>query len=295
MSVEATDDLTPMEREAIADWDAEKENGSEGTDEGDDDSTGDDTGDDEPVVAEAEVPVVAEAVAAEVPVPEVTTIPVDLTRIPEPPVVPVVDFRQQQFRFMDDGKTLPQYQAQLETLDNQFVEGEIGLTQYNQQRDELRAQSSNDKYSLQYQEWAGRQWQAECGTFYQHNPEWTQEKLAPVVWNAFNAEVIRLRDDQRLQGYSGLQVIYLAQQNLVEAFHMKVAAVPEVPVAATPVAKPVSMPRPAAKTLAHVPAADVNDTGGEFAAVDKLSGLRLEAELSKMSPEQLTRYLHGQG
>lgn len=50
------------------------------------------------------------------------------------------------------------------------------------------------------------------------------------------------------------------------------------------------------QTLGHLPAAEVSETGGgEFAHLDKLDGMALEAALAKMSPEQQDRYLLGQG
>lgn len=46
------------------------------------------------------------------------------------------------------------------------------------------------------------------------------------------------------------------------------------------------------KTLTNLPAADVSETGGEeFAYLDKLDGIALEAALRKMTPEQEARYL----
>ena len=48
------------------------------------------------------------------------------------------------------------------------------------------------------------------------------------------------------------------------------------------------------KTLADLPAAELNDTGtDEFAHLDKLTGMKLEAAIAKMSPAQQARYLGG--
>lgn len=46
------------------------------------------------------------------------------------------------------------------------------------------------------------------------------------------------------------------------------------------------------KTLSNLPAADLSETdGGEFAYLEKLDGIALEAALRKLSPEQEQRYL----
>ena len=50
------------------------------------------------------------------------------------------------------------------------------------------------------------------------------------------------------------------------------------------------------KTLANLPAADIQATGGdEFAHLDKLEGLELETALAKLTPDQESRYLRAAG
>ena len=47
---------------------------------------------------------------------------------------------------------------------------------------------------------------------------------------------------------------------------------------------------PEDKTLGSLPVAQGNDTGGPWAALDKLSGEALEAALERLTPEQRKRY-----
>lgn len=51
-------------------------------------------------------------------------------------------------------------------------------------------------------------------------------------------------------------------------------------------------PRPKAPNLGDLPAAATNDDQGEFAFMDKLTGLEYEAALEKMSEVQLARFLN---
>ncbi len=277
MSV-GNDGLTDAEREAISAFDADEtgaleellgdEDGEEDEQGGEDDGTPDGSDD-----------------AA---TPEVTTIPFDPAADPVAPVVP--EGPVEAFRFIDDGVLLPQFEQAMGELHEKMVEGDVSAAEYHRELNKLQAANRNTKEQGQYQEWQGQQWDRTCNNFYTRNPEWTQEKLNPVVWGAFNAEVIRVGQDPRCQWYSGAQVIEAAKQNVADAFGMKSGAVK--PQAA---GKAATMPRPTLQTLAHTPAADANEIAGEFAALDKLSGLQLEAAVSKMSSEQVQRYLHGQG
>ncbi len=274
MSV-TTDDLTPAEREAIDAYDADESAVLE-------EILGDD--DDEDDGGEDESPVGGEVAPA-----EVTTIPVNPEAAPVVPDIP--EGPSPTFRFVDDGALLPQYEQAMGALHERMVEGEVSATEYHRELNRLQAENRNTKETSQHQEWQTEQWVKTCNDFYARNPEWTQGKMNPVVWGAFNAEVIRVGQDPRYSGYSGAQVIVAAKNNVATAFGMKPA---EVRPASTAKAAAV-MPLPVHQTLAHIPAADANEIAGEFAALDKLSGLQLEAAVTRMSAEQQQRYLHGQG
>jgi hypothetical protein len=275
---EATNNLTAAEAAAIKEYDEAQLNELEeiiGDDDEDETAGGDQgAGDDD---------------AGDQGATEVTTIPLDTETIQAPPEVPDVDFIQQPFRFVDDGNLLPDIEQRIEEIGEKLMEGEITYVEAKKAEVALMAENANRKQDAAFQEWSNDLWTAECQTFYKHNPTWTPDKLNPVVWGAFDGEVIRIRNDPRYQNYTGLQKIYLAQQAVSSAFGMEGPATNKGQ-------KAPQMPRPDLKTLSHIPAADVNETSeDEFSAVDKLTGAALERAIGKMTPDQKQRYLHGQG
>lgn len=188
------------------------------------------------------------------------------------------------FQFRDDGKVLPAFQGQFEALDAKYDAGDLPLTQYNEQRDALKAQMSNEKAADQL-------WQAECETFWRHNQEW---RSGTPLGDMLNGEVMRLAASEKAAGLSGIELIYAAKERVSTAIQsVRGSAKPEPKGEPTPAEKRPASPRPAAAThaLGAAPAAAAAEVGqGEFAHLENLQGLDLEAAVAGMTAEQRDRW-----
>jgi hypothetical protein len=105
-----------------------------------------------------------------------------------------------------------------------------------------------------------------------------------------NGEVMRLAASEKAAGLSGIEIIYAARERV----SLAIASV-RGPGKAEPPAgeKRPSSPRPAAAThaLGAAPAAAPAEVGrGEFAHLDTLQGLDLEAAVAGMTAEQRDRW-----
>jgi len=190
------------------------------------------------------------------------------------------------FRFRDDGKVLPEFKDQFTGLDARYDEGDITLSEYNEQRDALKAQMNNAKADVQL-------WTAECETFWQHNKEW---RLGTPLGDMLNGEVIRLAASEKAAGLSGIELIYAAKERVSQALD-SVRGRRQIEAETKPATldgkKRPASPRPAAAThaLGTAPAAAPAEVGqGEFAHLDNLQGLDLEAAVASMTPEQRDRW-----
>lgn len=225
----------------------------------------------------------ASATATPVPVTEIDLTLPDDAAIEVPANLPVV-----RFQFRDDGQVLPEFAEQFSELDAKYEAGTLSLAQYNEQRDVLRAEMGNVKADAQL-------WEAECDTFWRHNPNW---KPGSPLFDMLNGEIKRLADKSAEQGLSGIETIYAAQARVIKAIDAvrgpsaTPAAAAAAAAAAASTARPAS-PRPAAAThaLAAMPAAAAAETGkGEFAHLDNLTGLDLERAVASLSADQRDRW-----
>jgi hypothetical protein len=195
------------------------------------------------------------------------------------------------FRFRDDGKILPEFEGQFSALDDKYEAGEVTLREYNQQRDALRADMLAVKQDSQL-------WQAECETFWKHNPQW---RPGGVLFDMLNGEVIRIASSEQGKTLAGIEVIYAAQARVEKA----VASVRggKQPEPAKPDAdkggggetdKRPTAERPDLKTLGGLPAAESPETQGEFGYLDNLEGMELEAAVNelKKDPHKFQRWLN---
>jgi hypothetical protein len=214
------------------------------------------------------------------------------------------------------GEVLPVYQAdidkvtvakqaEIDALEDKLDEGELDKAAYRAQRNAIEASLKTEIRKLeaasQNDEIAGQLWQAEQAAFFKANPDYTQAKN-PAEWDKLNKEVIKVASDPANAKLTGIQTLCLAKHNLSEAvaFAEFKAARALQKAGKTPADDKSGIPKkPAAKrpdqqTLRDVPAADAADIGQDkFAHLDKLSGVRLEAAIAKMTPEEQEAYLMG--
>ena len=86
---------------------------------------------------------------------------------------------------------------------------------------------------------------------------------------------------------------FLAQADAQVRKLFAASTTPATPVPAAAPAKPTLVRPTGPVTLASLPAAELPETGGgdEFARFEKLSGMELERQLSRLSPDEISRYL----
>lgn len=184
---------------------------------------------------------------------------------------------------VDDGAVLPQYEDALKALDDRVEEGEIGIGEYNRQRDAIMARMRQEKFSAQ-------RWDAEQQTFYRHNPDWHPGKNR-ILWGALNQEVLRIANSPEGAGMTGIQVIYAARKAVAQALHLPAKTQRQEAAAVTEQQKPrPAAQRPNVKTLGGLPAAEANDTGGEFGYLERMNGPQLRAELQRLERSEPLKY-----
>lgn len=284
--------LSPTEREALTggyeDDDETLSDIAGDTDNGEDDGdTGDDDDDDDESPADekpAEAPETEEPSTEEAPEPATVILVSDDFDLDS---VPAVNFTPKL-----SGEILPEFEAQIESLDEQLDAGDISAAEHRREVRKVEAASNN-------QEIGGQLWQAEQAAFFRANPELRQDKN-PEGWAELNKELLKVANDPATRNMTGIQNLCLAKHNIAEAKEFaafkasrKAGATPDAPAAKTVPKKP-SAAKPNQQTLRDVPAADMPEVGQDkFAHLDKLSGLKLEAAIANMSPAEQKAYLEG--
>lgn len=187
---------------------------------------------------------------------------------------------------------------QLAALEVRYEAGEVEEAAYRQearqlqrQRDaeirKLEAASTNTEIGMQL-------WQAEQQAFFKANPQYSQ----PILYNALNAEVIRIASLPEAADKNGLQVL-VAAKRVVEQQLQAVAGLAPNKDSQPKQPEKAAIKRPAAKrpdvpTLAGVPQAAAADVGADkWSHLDKLSGMAFESALAKLSEADQQAYLAG--
>lgn len=201
---------------------------------------------------------------------------------------PVADF---------DGQ-ISALESQKKDLRTKYQDGDLDLDEYEDQREKIEDQAralreENFKATFakeQEEQFKEQKWQWEGRRFLDNNPQFEQNE---AIFNALNANVIALQNKAIREGKDQYdpEIIIEAKRQLEEALALVGGAKPADPASRPPAskAKPEVPPN-----LGDLPAADVAETGGdEFAHLDKLDGMALEAELAKLSKADQDRYLRG--
>ncbi len=198
-------------------------------------------------------------------------------------------------------------QLKLDELDKKYDDGDVKLTEYNRERDAINRQIINENNTRNQairdeaianrtQTRADLVWRSEQATFFKTRPEY--EYLpegtikGKILYGALNEIVKSLDADPMNTGLSGMALLLKADKQVKEAFGTLQKAEdksPEVKPKA-PERKPPA-PLPKTKTLADIPNAAPNETGGPYAGLDKLRGQAYEDALERLTPAQRDRYL----
>ena len=192
--------------------------------------------------------------------------------------------------------------AKRDSLAQRLDDGEITGREFNAQARELdrQAQDLRDQklraevsYDRDFEAWQGN-----VGKFLAAHPEY---RPGTPLYVALDGEVRRLQEESG--GSLDPVILGQAHANLV-AQRRKSLGLPDEAAKAPPAAPAQKKPDPARPkpaippTLAHVPAAATEDTGdtSAFAYLDRLAETnfeKYEAELLKLTPDQLDRYENG--
>lgn len=173
----------------------------------------------------------------------------------------------------DDGDiTAKEYQVQLDAIgkEERKIERDVDKAQLAAEMDQQRQQN----------DWVATVNNFIAGTDYASNQR---------LHRALDMEVRDVAVSEEGKAMNGLQILQRAHANLIDAGLVKAAAAaPGKPAAKA--AKPNLPPN-----LAHVPAAQISDTGeGRYANLDRLAGsdpIAYEAQLGKLSDSERAAYL----
>jgi len=174
-------------------------------------------------------------------------------------------------------------------LREQLNNGDIDLDQYEAKKDEI----SDEETTLRIKQASAENAARQNAHIDSKRWEWEQEQFFgdkrnaiykdKIVMAALNAAVIDLANDPKNANQKGNFFLNEADKIVRERFG-----------AASSTGKQNRQPdlSKIPKTLSNLPAADTEqENGGEFAHLEKLSGMDLEYAVAKLSPEQVQRYL----
>lgn len=235
--------------------------------------------------AQEAAPEAQEATQAETPTP-VAPEPVAPAPAPsEPsPVVPAGEIQQAQ-------AVLDQIAQKLESLEAQYESGEISFKEFRSaERTLLRHQHEAEVIITQarieaqiQQATVQREWNAAVADFRKEPGNAAFE--SPVALPMMQAALNELR--AKHPGLSSSEQLAQAKSVVQNQLRAMLGLPAETPV--LPVASP-TRPFKAPPVLSVVPTTE-NNAIGEFAALDRLTGLEYERALAKLTPEQQSRYL----
>lgn len=276
--------LSDAERAALdgadtAELNAMRGAGATGVDGGDDDDDADDG-----VAAEAPVAAVATPLAAEAPADDAD--PSDKEFVSTFNAPPVEDF---------DVK-IATLNTQETELREKLQAGDIDISTYDAEKTRIMEERSELRGDQRLAEFAAQQnesnqkarWQWEQERFFEK--ETSAKYKDPILFAALDASVKAFAHDPANSKRSSGWFLEQADKQVSKLFAAPAGAA-DTPPAGKPDLKVV--PKTGPVTLATLPSAEIPDTGApdEFARLNKLNGMALERALSRLTPEETTRYL----
>jgi len=104
---------------------------------------------------------------------------------------------------------------------NLFEEGELAADELKTALGKVVAEYDPELVRIitygRYSEIQLQRWQAEQAAFFEHNPNFSRE-CNPILFNALNAEVIRIAHTSEAKGKTGLQILYEAKATIETIF-----------------------------------------------------------------------------
>jgi hypothetical protein len=199
-----------------------------------------------------------------------------------------------------DPTDLTAIRDEVSNLKKQFDEGEVEYDIYMEKRLELKEMETAAKLRAEFnQEMVQKNWEWEQNRFLDENPVIREDKR---LFRAFAGEVNEILESADAANMSGRQILSKAKGSIDDLISIVQGKGTETqPKEKSPKdTEKEDLTRDAKKkqadrsnipkTLSNVPPAALNDDGGEFAHLDKLSGDKLEDALERMSNAELKRY-----
>jgi hypothetical protein len=110
-------------------------------------------------------------------------------------------------------------QAKLDTLDDQFEEGEITIKDYNRQRDEIRTEITNHQLAIAEDRRQAQVWAAEQNAFLSVHPEYTENSLkGKALYGAIDGAVREIANRPESAHLTGMQILLKAHAEVQKAF-----------------------------------------------------------------------------
>lgn len=184
------------------------------------------------------------------------------------------------------------YSAKLTALDESFQAGDVELRDYNAQRDALVRQQLKAEISAEQNAQVEEQlWEREISDFMDVHKEYGASKYRHA---ALDIAVKDLAADEANADKPGRWFLREAHKIVEREFGATAPAKEEVNNDAKLSVKNDRKPDLSLvpKTLAHLPAAELPDTGSvdEFAHIDRMTGIELENAVARLSPAERERY-----
>lgn len=278
MSFDFTDEelsvLSDDERDALAAIDDEA---AEGDEDSEIEESQDDTEEAEEVAEQAQPEAKAEA------------------KQPEPEQAQEVEHKEQP---VDQVQALVQaYQgisAEIDGLTAKFEAGDISFTEFNKQNNELLRQQmrvENAYAEIERNKQAqANEWQKAQDKFFadEHN---AILKEKPLLYSALGAAISDISTSGEADGKPYSWILEQAKARVEDEIGVKFGSKAEVKSETKPKQKRALDSVKLPQTLGSLPAAESNDSGNEFAYLDRMTPMQREAAMEKMTPAQLDRYL----
>jgi hypothetical protein len=189
--------------------------------------------------------------------------------------------------------------AERAELTRKFSDGEITLEEKDREQDRIdearhdlrAAQQKAEIQAESIKSQTASAWRTDQDRFFKDNPDYAKNRM---LLSAFDTYVREEGANPANANRDGAWFLQRAHERVQEdlkglGVDTEKKVTPVVPVKPRPKPNLAAVPR----TLGNLPAAQDAEvqSGSEFAAIDKLSGLDLENALARMTPEQEQRYL----
>jgi hypothetical protein len=180
-------------------------------------------------------------------------------------------------------------QAKLDEVDEKYNAGDMQLSDYNRQRDQINRQVVMQNIQARDAAKTEKGWEKEQAYFLGNRPEYLDNKTikGQALFGALQGAVKTLGADPKNAHWSGMKLLIEADKAVKEAFGIgKPVVAPAAPEAKPkPTVKPPA-PLPDHKTLGGLPPAAPNQIEDAFAQIDKLEGQAFEDAIARMTPAQ---------